>query len=172
MNSITKELAETLKELRTKFDAREHLGMTMVRVDAALDRYDDACKAPEPSMINCWLEGEPPNGCPTWNDWYEEFGSKGILHGLKISSKTKKMTDLELLALIKEYFKVGGLRDDGSSSEYYGTLRDFYTFARAIHKIGVEDGRRDASEGIFSDKDKQIYDQRVETLVASYILMD
>lgn len=44
MNSITKELAETLRELRTKFDAREHLGMTMVRADAALDRYDDACK--------------------------------------------------------------------------------------------------------------------------------
>ena len=44
------------------------------------------------------------------------------------------MTDLEILALIKEYFKVGGLADDGSSTEYYGTLRDFFTFARAIYK--------------------------------------
>ena len=39
MNSITKELAETLKELRTKFDTKQHLGPSMVRVDAALELY-------------------------------------------------------------------------------------------------------------------------------------
>jgi predicted DNA-binding ribbon-helix-helix protein len=42
-NDITHELAETLKELRTKFDARQHLGPSMVRVDAALELYEDAC---------------------------------------------------------------------------------------------------------------------------------
>jgi hypothetical protein len=91
-DDITKELAETLRELRTKLDSRESLIWTMVEVDAILDRYDDACKAPEPSMISCWLEGEPPNGCPTWNDWYEKFGSRGILHSLKISSLEHKTT--------------------------------------------------------------------------------
>jgi len=44
MTDLTKELAETLKELRTKFDVRQHLGPSMVRVDAVLDRYEDACK--------------------------------------------------------------------------------------------------------------------------------
>jgi len=48
MNDITKELAETLKELRTKFDSRQHLGSSMVRVDAALELYEDACKTLEP----------------------------------------------------------------------------------------------------------------------------
>jgi hypothetical protein len=43
-DDITKELAETLRELRTKFDSRENLTWTMVEVDAILDRYDDACK--------------------------------------------------------------------------------------------------------------------------------
>jgi hypothetical protein len=47
---------------------------------------EDPCETPKPSMINCVVEGNPPNGCPAWSVWYEEFGSKGILHGLKISS--------------------------------------------------------------------------------------
>ena len=50
MNSITHELAETLKELRTKFDSREHLGPSMVRVDAILDRYAEPFMTPEPKM--------------------------------------------------------------------------------------------------------------------------
>ena len=168
MNDITKELAETLKELRTKFDARQHLSPSMVRVDAILDRYEDACKpkmtinlkdyegkfvvvtlrnewrivstvytnlgytcypysidrtnysndgrvligdehpcdiidiklvdedpcetleTSKPSMTNCVVEGEPPNGCRAWNVWYEEYGSRGILNNLKISSLNDK----------------------------------------------------------------------------------
>jgi hypothetical protein len=39
------------------------------------------------SMINCIIEGNPPNGCSTWNEWFELFGSKGILHHLRISAK-------------------------------------------------------------------------------------
>ena len=41
----------------------------------------------EPSLINCVLEGNPPNGYSSWSEWFEELGSKGILHNLKISSK-------------------------------------------------------------------------------------
>ena len=44
----------------------------------------------EPFMINCVLEGNPPNGYSYWNEWYKELGSKGILHNLKISSIDKK----------------------------------------------------------------------------------
>jgi hypothetical protein len=44
----------------------------------------------KPSMINCVLEGNPPNGYSCWKDWFEECGSKGILHNLKISSKNFK----------------------------------------------------------------------------------
>ena len=50
---------------------------------------DDAnkIKAAAASMINCIIEGNPPNGCSTWNEWFELFGSKGILHHLRISAK-------------------------------------------------------------------------------------
>ena len=41
----------------------------------------------KPSMTNCVLTGNPPDGYVTWNEWYSEMGSKGILHNLEISSK-------------------------------------------------------------------------------------
>ena len=41
----------------------------------------------KPSMTNCVLTGNPPDGYVTWNEWYDEMGSKGILHNLEISSK-------------------------------------------------------------------------------------
>ena len=44
----------------------------------------------EPSMINCFIEGNPPNGYSSWSEWFRELGSKGILHNLKISSKDFK----------------------------------------------------------------------------------
>lgn len=40
----------------------------------------------QPSMTNCILEGTPPDGYVTWHEWFNEMGSKGILHNLKISS--------------------------------------------------------------------------------------
>ncbi len=46
-NPLTKELAETLKELRTRIDKRMLPGLVMVKVDAVLDKYEDACKQPE-----------------------------------------------------------------------------------------------------------------------------
>ena len=50
-DDITHELAETLKELRTKFDSREHLGPSMVRVDAILDRYAEPFMTSEPKPV-------------------------------------------------------------------------------------------------------------------------
>ena len=41
----------------------------------------------KPSMTNCVLTGNPPDGYDAWNEWYGEMGSKGILHNLEISSK-------------------------------------------------------------------------------------
>ena len=40
----------------------------------------------QPSMTNCTLEGTPPDGYVTWHEWFNEMGSKGILHKLRISS--------------------------------------------------------------------------------------
>jgi hypothetical protein len=40
----------------------------------------------KPSMINCFIDGNPPNGYVSWSEWFIELGSKGILHNLKISS--------------------------------------------------------------------------------------
>ena len=44
------------------------------------------------------------------------------------------MTDAEILEMVKDYFKVGGTRDDGSSSEYYGTIKDFIDFSKQIRR--------------------------------------
>ena len=44
------------------------------------------------------------------------------------------MTDAEILEMVKDYFKVGGIRDDGSSSEYYGTIKDFIDFSKQIRR--------------------------------------
>ena len=51
------------------------------------------------------------------------------------------MTDKEILKLVQEHFEVGGIRDDGSCSEYYGNFDAFLKFARAIYKEGLEDGK-------------------------------
>jgi hypothetical protein len=47
------------------------------------------------SMTNCTLEGNPPNGCSAWSEWFELFGSKGILNGLRLSSIDKKKPEPE-----------------------------------------------------------------------------
>ena len=53
------------------------------------------------------------------------------------------MTDEQILQLVKEHFQEGGVRDDGSCSEYYGDPDAFVKFARAIYKEGLEDGKWD-----------------------------
>ena len=49
------------------------------------------------------------------------------------------MTDEQIISLVKEYFEVGGIRDDGSFSEYYGKPDAFLKFARAIYDEGWKD---------------------------------
>jgi hypothetical protein len=46
------------------------------------------------------------------------------------------LTDPEILSLVKKYFKVGGIRDDGSHSEYYGTPDVFLEFAKRMYDDG------------------------------------
>jgi hypothetical protein len=46
-----------------------------------------------PSMFNCRIEGEPPNGYAAWNLWYKNEGSKGILHNLRIAPIEYKAID-------------------------------------------------------------------------------
>jgi hypothetical protein len=46
------------------------------------------------------------------------------------------MNKEQILELVKEYFKVGGIRDDGSSSEYYGSPDDFVKFASVVYSEG------------------------------------
>jgi len=55
----------------------------------------------EPSMTNCVITGNPPDGYVTWQEWYNELGSKGILHKLRISSIDYKPTpqDPEMLLM-------------------------------------------------------------------------
>lgn len=91
-DDITKELAEIVKGFRWFADMEEPVNRGfLTRADAALELYAEPFMSPEkPLMTNCVVEGEPPNGCLAWNVWYEEFGSRGILNNLKISSLNDK----------------------------------------------------------------------------------
>jgi hypothetical protein len=44
------------------------------------------------------------------------------------------MTDEGILEMVEDYFKVGGIRDEGSCSEYYGTTKDFIHFSKQIRR--------------------------------------
>ena len=61
--------------------------------------YIAAKKVHQPSMVNCILKGCPPEGYVTWNEWFNELGSKGILHNLKISSKEVEEDEWKDVAL-------------------------------------------------------------------------
>ena len=47
---------------------------------------------PEPKtlMINCRIDGPPPSPHQSWSDWFYQEGSKGILHGLRISAMSSR----------------------------------------------------------------------------------
>ena len=49
------------------------------------------------------------------------------------------MTEEQILELVKEHFEVGGIRDDGSCSEYYGKLDALLKFAREIRKQTIDE---------------------------------
>lgn len=61
------------------------------------------------------------------------------------------MTDEQIIALVKEHFKVGGIRDDGSSSEYYGTPDAFLKFAEKVYSEGKYKGYEDGKLDGYSD---------------------
>jgi hypothetical protein len=44
------------------------------------------------------------------------------------------MTNEQILELVRFHFEEGGIRDDGSCSEYFGTPKDFIEFAQAIRR--------------------------------------
>jgi hypothetical protein len=50
------------------------------------------------------------------------------------------MTDEQILKLVKEHFDVGGIRDDGTCSEYYGNPDAFLKFAKAMYEKGNQEG--------------------------------
>jgi hypothetical protein len=58
------------------------------------------------------------------------------------------MTKQEILKLVKKHFKEGGIRDDGSCTEYYGDPDTFVKFAQEIYSEGFSDGYK---EGSYSD---------------------
>jgi hypothetical protein len=98
-DDITKELAETLRELRTKFDAREHLSPSMVRVDAVLDRYNDACKTPEPQMTTNYPFTPPPE---LVEQWYSASPLLNLNRGKEVAIRAAQWgADQELEACIE-----------------------------------------------------------------------
>ena len=57
------------------------------------------------------------------------------------------MTKDEILQLVKEHFQEGGVRDDGSCSEYYGDTDAFVKFYRKAYsegwRVGNDEGYDD-----------------------------
>ena len=115
-----KEMQKQIEELQEKLKALEEKSPAEEAYKRVYDRYPitdirDTCwdgsswehfregyitakgegDVVEPSMTNCILEGNPPNGYVAWNVWYDEMGSQGILHNLKISSKDYQPTPQE-----------------------------------------------------------------------------
>ena len=114
MTETIQQLKENIALLQMKLQKLEELQRTKSPAEEAFrkvyyrypDKLDDkygsawdifekgynASKATEvePSMTNCVLLGNPPDGYVAWNEWYNEMGSKGILHNLKISDISAK----------------------------------------------------------------------------------
>ena len=60
------------------------------------------------------------------------------------------MTKNEILQLVKEHFQEGGVRDDGSCSEYYGDLDAFVKFYRKAYSEGWREGNEEGyDDGCF-----------------------
>ena len=62
-------------------------------------------------------------------------------HTGKVTELTRlPMNKNEILQLVKEHFQEGGVRDDGSCSEYYGDLDAFVKFYRKAYSEGWREG--------------------------------
>ena len=65
-----------------------------------------------------------------------------------------------IMPLVKEHFKQGGVRDDGSCSEYYGKPDDFLKFAERMYNEGKSQGYEDGrTDGYSSGYDAAYYEQ-------------
>lgn len=53
------------------------------------------------------------------------------------------MNRQEILKLVREHFKGGGVCDDGSCTEYYGDPDAFVKFAQEIYRKAYSTGHRD-----------------------------
>ena len=58
------------------------------------------------------------------------------------------MTKNEILQLVKEHFQEGGVRDDGSCSEYYGDPDAFVKFYRKAYSEGWREGNDDGMNSV------------------------
>ena len=62
-------------------------------------------------------------------------------HTGKVTELTRlPMNKNEILQLVKEHFQEGGVRDDGSCSEYYGDIDAFVKFYRKAYSEGWREG--------------------------------
>ena len=60
------------------------------------------------------------------------------------------MTKEQILQLVKEHFQEGGVRDDGSCSEYYGDTDAFVKFYREAYSKGWREGNAEGyDDGCF-----------------------
>lgn len=50
------------------------------------------------------------------------------------------MPEEQILELVKEFFNEGGIREDGSCSEYCGELQKFIEFADKVYLTGWREG--------------------------------
>ena len=58
------------------------------------------------------------------------------------------MNKNEILQLVKEHFQEGGVRDDGSCSEYYGDPDAFVKFYRKAYTEGWREGNDDGMNSV------------------------
>ena len=58
------------------------------------------------------------------------------------------MNKNEILQLVKEHFQEGGVRDDGSCSEYYGDPDAFVKFYRKAYSEGWREGNDDGMNSV------------------------
>ena len=98
-DDITHELAETLKELRQLYDSRQHLGPSMVRVDAVLDRYEDACKTQEPVITKVEVIADEVREYVNWKPYNKittslQDDGKTLKVFVTQNTEEPKMTDM------------------------------------------------------------------------------
>ena len=72
------------------------------------------------------------------------------------------MTNEQIIALVKEYFQEGGIRDDGGCCEWFATTDTVLKFAKAIqsgiYNEGYFDGCADTKRSMeMSDEEHEEY---------------